>query len=83
MKSTLIVLLCIITSPIIAEEISGKFAPPAGQVLVFAGQDNISVGGTQKYSDGYVDSIGVPGGITHYVYSVSYTHLTLPTILLV
>ncbi len=68
MKSTLIVLLCIINSPIIAEEISGKFAPPAGQVLVFAGQDNISVGGTQKYSDGYVDSIGVPGGITHYVY---------------
>ena len=68
MKSTLIVLLCIITSPIFAEEITGKFAPPAGQVLVFAGQDNFSVGGTQKYTNGYVDSIGIPGGITHYVY---------------
>ena len=63
MKSTLIVLLCIITSPSFAGDFSGKFAPPAGQVLVFAGQDNISVGGTQEYSDGYVDSIGVPGGM--------------------
>ena len=68
MKSTLIVFLCTITSPLLALEITGKFTPPAGQVLVFAGQDNISVGGTEKYNDGYVDAIGVPGGITHYVY---------------
>ena len=68
MKSTLIVLLSIFTSPILAAEISGKFAPPHGKVLVFAGQDNISVGGTQRYNNGYVDTIGVPAGITHYVY---------------
>jgi hypothetical protein len=51
-----------------AEEITAKFAPPPGKVLVFAGQDNASVGGTEKYRDGYVDNVGIPGGITHYVY---------------
>ena len=51
-----------------AQEITGRFAPPAGKVLVFAGQDNASVGGTEKYQDGYVENIGIPGGITHYVY---------------
>ncbi|HBE98420.1 MAG TPA: hypothetical protein DDW68_14735, partial [Verrucomicrobiales bacterium] len=51
-----------------AQEITGRFAPPAGKVLVFAGQDNASVGGTEKYHDGYVENIGIPGGITHYVY---------------
>jgi len=51
-----------------AAEISGKFAPPAGKVLVFAGQDNASVGGNGAYRDGYVDNVGVPAGITHYVY---------------
>ncbi|MCP4885671.1 MAG: sulfatase-like hydrolase/transferase [Planctomycetaceae bacterium] len=51
-----------------AEEIAGKFAPPAGKVLVFTGQDNASVGGTENYVDGYVDNVGVPAGITHYVY---------------
>ena len=49
-------------------EITGRFAPPAGKVLVFAGQDNASVGGTADYRDGYVDNVQVPGGITHYVY---------------
>ncbi|MCH2179854.1 MAG: glycoside hydrolase family 3 C-terminal domain-containing protein [Mariniblastus sp.] len=49
-------------------QMAGRFAPPAGKVLIFAGQDNASVGGTDKYRDGYVDNIGVPGGITHYVY---------------
>jgi len=51
-----------------AQEITGRFAPPAGKVLVFVGQDNASVGGNSKYHDGYVDNVGVPGGITHYVY---------------
>lgn len=51
-----------------AADINGKFAPPPGKILVFAGQDNASVGGTADYSDGYVDNVGVPGGITHYVY---------------
>jgi Glycosyl hydrolase family 26 len=50
------------------QEITGRFAPPAGKVLVFIGQDNASVGGTAKYKDGYVDHVGVPAGITHYVY---------------
>jgi len=45
-----------------------KFEPPEGKVLVFVGQDNESVGGTDKWSDGYVDHFGVPAGITHYVY---------------
>ena len=51
-----------------AQEITGRFAPPAGKVLMFAGQDNASVGGTETYRDGYVENIGIPGGITHYVY---------------
>ena len=51
-----------------AQEITGRFAPPAGKVLVFAGQDNASVGGTETHHDGYVENIGIPGGITHYVY---------------
>ena len=44
-----------------------KFEPPAGKVIVFAGQDNASVGGNDRFNDGYVDNIGLPGGITHYV----------------
>jgi Glycosyl hydrolase family 26 len=51
-----------------AAEITGRFAPPAGKVLLFIGQDNASVGGNSTYHDGYVDNVGVPGGITHYVY---------------
>ena len=59
---------CLWQASSVAGEVVGRFAPPAGQVLVFAGQDNESVGGTEKYNDGYVDNVGVPGGITHYVY---------------
>lgn len=44
-----------------------KFEPPAGKVLVFAGQDNASVGGNSRFQDGYVNHVQVPGGITHYV----------------
>ena len=32
-----------------------RFAPAKGKVLVFAGQDNASVG-TEKYDDGYVEN---------------------------
>jgi hypothetical protein len=46
------------------------FEPPDGKVLVFIGQDNGSVGGTEQYRQGYVDKIGVPAGITHYIYMV-------------
>ncbi len=49
---------------------AAKFEPPEGKVLVFIGQDNGSVGGTKKYNDGYVDHMGVPAGITHYIYMV-------------
>lgn len=45
-----------------------KFEPKGDKVLVFVGQDNLSVGGTDKWQDGYVDHVGVPAGITHYVY---------------
>ena len=68
MKFYLSLVLCISVLPVSAAEITGRFAPPAGEVLIFAGQDNISVGGTEKYRDGYVNNVGVPAGITHYVY---------------
>ena len=47
------------------QELTGRFAPPAGKVLIFAGQDNASVGGTAKYRNGYIENVGVPAGITH------------------
>jgi len=47
-----------------------KFEPPDGQVLVFIGQDNASVGGNSSYSDGYVDHIGIPAGVTTYAYMI-------------
>ena len=68
MKLSLLFILCISTLPVSAAEITGRFAPPAGKVLIFSGQDNISVGGTEKYSDGYVNNVDIPAGITHYVY---------------
>lgn len=68
MKSLALLTALLIPAVSPADEITAKFAPPAGKVLVFAGQDNESVGGTAKYRDGYVDNVGVPGGITHYVY---------------
>ena len=68
MKNTLILTSVVFAVVAHATEITGKFAPPAGKVLVFAGQDNASVGGNGKYRDGYVDNVGIPGGITHYVY---------------
>lgn len=45
-----------------------KYEPKGEKVLVFIGQDNESVGGTDKWKNGYVDNVGVPAGITHYVY---------------
>ncbi len=62
------VLLSLAGMPLAECQMTGCFAPPAGKVLVFAGQDNASVGGTEKYSDGYVDNVSVPAGITHYIY---------------
>ena len=51
-----------------ADRYAARFTPPPGKILVFAGQDNESTGGTLKHRDGYVDNIGIPAGITHYVY---------------
>ena len=48
--------------------VNGKYSPPEDNILVFIGQDNESVGGSKKWSNGYLDTIGVPAGITHYVY---------------
>ena len=56
------------TPPNTTQESLAKYEPPHGKVLMFVGQDNKSVGGTQKWNDGYIDHIGVPAGITHYVY---------------
>ncbi len=47
---------------------AAKFEPPEDKVLVFIGQDNESVGGTPEYNNGYIENVGVPAGITHYVY---------------
>ncbi len=44
-----------------------KYEPPENTVLIFVGQDNASVGGTEKYNQGYIDKIHVPAGITHYI----------------
>ena len=56
------------SNPAVRDQATARYEPPHGQVLVFIGQDNRSVGGNGAYRDGYVDHIGVPGGITHYVY---------------
>ena len=64
--------------------IEARFMPPENRVLVFVGQDNLSVGGNdasrarvpgdQLWNDGYVDhfsqNLGIPAGITHYIYMV-------------
>ncbi|MEM7105782.1 MAG: glycosyl hydrolase [Bacteroidota bacterium] len=42
-----------------------KFEPEKG-VLVFAGQDLESIGGMDKYRNGYVDHFPVPAGVTLY-----------------
>ena len=43
-----------------------KFEPNDGQVLVFAGQDLVSIGGLPDYNEGYADFFPVPAGITLY-----------------
>ena len=54
-------------TPTAAPSISGKYMPEGDAVLVFAGQDNATVGGTANYTNGYVENVGTPSGITHYV----------------
>jgi hypothetical protein len=53
-----------------------KYEPPDGTVLVFVGQDNESVGGNDRFDDGYADNVGIPAGITHYVgFSILKDHV--------
>ncbi len=70
MKNRLSVLFALVlfAPALLADPFAARFTPPPGKILVFAGQDNESVGGTLKHRDGYVDNVGVPAGITHYVY---------------
>lgn len=70
MKKTIFLNLVLLSglSNVMAEKPLAKFEPPADNIIVFVGQDNASVGGTAEYKNGYVDNIGVPGGITHYIY---------------
>ena len=51
-----------------ATELAGKYSPAGEKVMVFVGQDNASVGGSEQWQKGYIDRVGVPAGITHYVY---------------
>ncbi len=44
-----------------------KFEPENDAVLVFAGQDNLSVGANAPYTQGYADVVDMPAGITHYL----------------
>jgi hypothetical protein len=39
-------------------------------VLLFVGQENESIGGHDPYRNGYVDNVGLPAGVTGYVYMV-------------
>ena len=69
MKPLLLFLGCtLLWANLSADPYAARFTPPPGKILVFAGQDNESVGGTLKHRDGYVDNVEVPAGITHYVY---------------
>ena len=47
--------------------ISAKYMPEGDAVLVFAGQDNETVGGNGRFNNGYIENVGIPSGITHYV----------------
>ena len=44
-----------------------KYEPPGEKILIFMGQDNESVGGNDRFVDGYVDHVGIPAGVTHYI----------------
>ncbi|MCP8900060.1 hypothetical protein [Gilvimarinus xylanilyticus] len=43
------------------------YRPEADKTWLFVGQDNASVGGNFTYSNGYIDHLGVPAGITSYI----------------
>ena len=43
-----------------------KFEPASGRVILFAGQELESIGGTDNYTDGYFDHFPAAGGFTQY-----------------
>ncbi len=43
-----------------------KFEPANGKVILFAGQEPESIGGTKNYTDGYFDYFPAAGGFTQY-----------------
>ncbi len=43
-----------------------NYAPEQGKIYLFAGQDLGAVGGLKEYTEGYVDYVGMPAGITTY-----------------
>ncbi|MEL7124176.1 MAG: glycosyl hydrolase [Bacteroidota bacterium] len=43
-----------------------KFEPEGNQVLVFIGQDLVSIGGMKDYKNGYLDHFPIPAGFTLY-----------------
>ena len=56
--------LCLFLGTILhADRYAARFAPPPGKILIFAGQDNESTGGTLRHRDGYVDNVGIPGAL--------------------
>jgi hypothetical protein len=48
------------------EKIRAKFEPEDGQVILFVGQELDAIGGTESYTNGYMDYFQTPGGITMY-----------------
>lgn len=70
LKSKLIVLFalsCFLSCSLIQKNEFAKYEPPKDKILVFAGQDNESVGGNDRFNNGYVDCVDIPAGITHYI----------------
>ncbi len=51
-----------------------KFEPADGKVILFVGQELESIGGTNKYNDGYYDHFPAPGGFTQYTNFLTRTN---------
>ncbi|TAP40271.1 hypothetical protein EYS00_08880 [Alteromonas sp. KUL49] len=52
----------------LSSALANAYTPNTDEILIFVGQDNKSVGGHGVWRDGYIDHVGMPAGITHYVY---------------
>ncbi|WET03050.1 glycosyl hydrolase [Flavobacterium sp. YJ01] len=66
---SVLMLSCKQNPPKIAELIEikrAKFEPKDGEVILFIGQENDALGGTEKDKNGYFDHFPAPGGFTMY-----------------